>query len=107
MFHASRPGHPRERASSHSRPWERERRLAVRSLVIGTLVAALTTSGVLGSQRGGGQWVSVRPGQSLWAIAVAHYPQTDPRQSIYDIQSANHLATDTIYPGERLLLPTE
>jgi LysM repeat protein len=43
----------------------------------------------------------------LWAIAVAHYPQTDPRQSIYDIQSANHLATDTIYPGERLLLPIE
>ena len=107
MYDASRPGDSRARASSLSRPWERERRLLVRSLIIATLLAGLMTSGVLGSQREGGDWVSVRPGQTLWAIAVAHYPQTDPRQSIYDIQSTNHLVTDTIYPGERLLLPTE
>jgi Tfp pilus assembly protein FimV len=79
----------------------------VRTVALGALLGALMTSGVLGSQRGGGTWITVRPGQTLWAIASAHYPQTDPRQSIYDIQAANHLGTVTIYPGERLLLPTE
>ena len=107
MFYRARETHSGARRSRPRPPWERERRLVVRSLAVGTVLAAMMTSGVLGSQRGGGTWVTVQPGQTLWAIATAHYPQTDPRQSVYDIQAANHLRTANIYPGERLLLPTE
>jgi LysM repeat protein len=47
----------------------------------------------------------VQPGQSLWSIAVQHYPQSDPRAAIAEIESANHLRGAAIVPGERLLLP--
>ena len=89
------------------RPWERERRWTLRVVVLGVAIGCLMTTGVLGSQRDTNSWVTVAPGQSLWAIAVRHYPQTDPRQAVWDIQAANHLGGDYIYPGERLVLPPE
>lgn len=64
------------------------------------------TQVVLGSQGSHGSWVTVEPGQSLWSLASARYTQLDPRQAIMDIQAANHLSGDYIYPGERLLLPS-
>ena len=48
--------------------------------------------------------VTVRPYETLWTIAQAHYGG-DPRDAIYRIQTANHLAGTTIRPGERLVLP--
>ncbi len=95
------------KATTASRPWVRERRVATRLAVLVALIGALMTSGVLGSQRSTGVWVTVRTGQSLWTIAAQHYPETDPRQAILDIQSQNHLRGQFIYPGERLLLPGE
>ncbi len=65
------------------------------------------TQVALGSQGTHGRWVSVGPGQTLWGIASAHYTQMDPRQAIMNIQADNHLAGDYIYPGERLLLPSD
>ncbi len=107
MFHITPRGDSCTRTRGRRPPWQRERRLVVRFLVLAALVGGLMTSGVLGSQRGAGLWVSVAQGQSLWSIASRHYPQTDPRQAVYDIKTANHLQTDYIYPGERLLLPAE
>ncbi len=87
------------------RPWEGERRWVLRAALLVVAIGGLMTTGVLGSQRNAEAWVTVAPGQSLWAIAVSHYPETDPRQAVWDIQAANHLGGEYIYPGERLLLP--
>ena len=46
----------------------------------------------------------VRPYQTLWTIAQAHYGG-DVRDAIYRIEQANHLSGATITPGQRLLLP--
>jgi LysM repeat protein len=46
----------------------------------------------------------VRPHDTLWSIAAKNYGG-DPRQAIWKLQQANHLAGATIVPGERLRLP--
>ena len=48
---------------------------------------------------------TVRAGETLWGIAEAGYPGSDPRQAIYRIEQANHLASATISPGMVLRLP--
>ncbi|HUK95341.1 MAG TPA: LysM peptidoglycan-binding domain-containing protein [Gaiellaceae bacterium] len=47
---------------------------------------------------------TVRPGDTLWSIAAAHYAG-DPRDGVWKIQHENHLGATLIRPGERLLLP--
>jgi LysM repeat protein len=46
----------------------------------------------------------VKPADTLWSIAAAHYAG-DPRQGIWELQQRNHLAGTTLVPGQRLLLP--
>jgi LysM repeat protein len=46
----------------------------------------------------------VKPGDTLWAIAVKHYAG-DPRDAIYRIDRRNHLAGSLLVPGQRLVLP--
>jgi nucleoid-associated protein YgaU len=46
----------------------------------------------------------VRAGDTLWSIAASHYGG-DPRSAIWQIETANHLASDVISPGETLVLP--
>ena len=50
------------------------------------------------------QRYTVKPGDTLWSIAVTHYAG-DPRDGIWKIQHENHLGATLIRPGERLLLP--
>ena len=47
----------------------------------------------------------VRPGDTLWSIAVGHYAG-DPRDAIYRIDRRNHLGGSLIVPGQRLVLPS-
>jgi nucleoid-associated protein YgaU len=47
---------------------------------------------------------TVKPGDTLWSIAVNHYAG-DPRDGIWKIEHRNHLGGAVIQPGERLLLP--
>ena len=47
---------------------------------------------------------TVRPGETLWSIAVAQYGG-DPRKGVYILERRNHLAAATIVPGQRLMLP--
>ena len=102
------PGRPfQRRAPRSARPWVRERKLVVQVVVIVAILGALMTRVVLGGQGNTGTWVTVHPGQSLWGIAAAHYTQTDPRTAIVEIQDANHLHGDLVYPGQRLLLPSD
>jgi LysM repeat protein len=47
----------------------------------------------------------VRPGDTLWSIAVGHYGG-DPRQAVWNIQHRNHLTGTAIQPGQRITLPS-
>ena len=47
----------------------------------------------------------VRPGDTLWSVAQRAYAG-DPRQGVWKLQQRNHLASATIVPGEKLVLPS-
>jgi LysM repeat protein len=49
--------------------------------------------------------VVVQPGDTLWAIAAAHYPADDVRARVADIERANGLRSPVIKVGETLRLP--
>jgi nucleoid-associated protein YgaU len=49
--------------------------------------------------------VVVQPGDTLWAIAAAHYPSDDVRGRVVDIERANGLQGPVIEAGETLRLP--
>ena len=73
-------------------------------LLLGSLIVAVAARQSSGA--GHQQTVIVRPGDTLWSIAVAKYAG-DPREGVWKIQHRNHLANDTIEPGERLVLPAD
>jgi len=54
---------------------------------------------------GPAQHYRVRPGDTLWSIATAHYGG-DPRAAVWRIEHRNHLADAGIAPGQMLLLPS-
>jgi nucleoid-associated protein YgaU len=47
---------------------------------------------------------TVRPGDTLWTIAAAHYGG-DPREAIWEIRHRNGLDGTLIRPGQQLVLP--
>jgi hypothetical protein len=49
--------------------------------------------------------VVVQAGETLWAVAVRAEPNVDPRRVVAEIESANHLRTAAVEPGEQLVLP--
>lgn len=71
--------------------------LAAAALIVG--FAARSSHGA-GPQR---HYV-VRPGDTLWSIAARNYAG-DPREAVWNLEQRNHLATATIVPGEKLVLP--
>jgi len=46
----------------------------------------------------------VRPADTLWSIAAKAYAG-DPRQGVWELEQRNHLRTDTLRPGQKLVLP--
>jgi LysM repeat protein len=46
----------------------------------------------------------VKAYDTLWTIAQSHYGG-DVRNSVWQIQQANHLSGTTLVPGEKLILP--
>jgi len=46
----------------------------------------------------------VRPADTLWSIAAAHYGG-DPRAGVWKLEQRNRLAGTVLRPGERLVLP--
>jgi len=61
--------------------------------------------GAHGSTSAGYATVVVEPGDTLWSIAVEHYPADDVRVRVDDIEQANDLAGPVIQVGQRLRLP--
>jgi LysM repeat protein len=49
--------------------------------------------------------VVVQPGDTLWSIAAEHYPSSDVRARVQDIEIANQLNSPVIEVGETLRLP--
>ncbi len=75
-------------------------------LLILLCVAALAVGYAARGSSGAGprQTYVVRPGDTLWTIATRTYAG-DPRQGVWLLQQRNHLASATITPGEKLVLP--
>jgi LysM repeat protein len=46
----------------------------------------------------------VKPADTLWSIAVAHYAG-DPREGVWKLEQRNHLSGTTVVPGQALVLP--
>jgi LysM domain len=100
---------PRERRTSLE---VRRRRtlLAVMGLLL--LALALPLSGTGGHSHPAGSALAetgrpvaytVRPGDTLWTIAERVDPSADPRPQVARL--AARLGTDTVVPGERIVLP--
>ena len=70
-------------------------------------VAALVVWGVVARASSGAgreQVYVVKPHDTLWSIAVRTYGG-DPRAGVWKIEHRNHLASKTLVPGQRLLVP--
>jgi LysM repeat protein len=76
-----------------------------RIVVIVALLTLAVAWGARGSNGAAGeQTYTVRPGDTLWTIAAAHYGG-DPREGVWRLQDRNHLASPLLRPGETLVLP--
>jgi hypothetical protein len=51
--------------------------------------------------------VTVRPGDTLWAIAVREAPGVDPRETVAAILDLNALESSAVEAGSVLLLPVD
>lgn len=91
----------------------RRGRLLLTALSLLTLVAVavLATGGVpasAGSEPGSAataERVTVRPGDTLWAIALREAPGVDPRQTVDAILDLNALESSAVQAGTVLLVP--
>ena len=75
-------------------------------IILLSALALIVWAMVARASQGAGPTVryTVKPGDTLWSIAVAHYAG-DPRDGIWKIEHRNHLSGAVIQPGQRLLLP--
>ena len=76
-------------------------------LLIAAVTAALTVGGLAArTSHGAGPPRSyvVRPADTLWSIAVRTYAG-DPREGVWELEQRNHLVSDTLRPGQKLVLP--
>ena len=77
----------------------------VKILLITAAVAAVLSLAARGSSGAGpGRTYVVRPYDTLWSIAAAHYGG-DPRAGVWKLERRNHIAGALLRPGERLVLP--
>ena len=96
------------RTRYHSRPMSPRKVVMLRvALVVGVLAFLMVAfiNVAYGGGRTGTDEVVVQPGQSLWSIAQARYPEDDTRSKVGDIIRLNHLGEQPIYAGERLQVP--
>ncbi|HUJ93015.1 MAG TPA: LysM peptidoglycan-binding domain-containing protein [Gaiellaceae bacterium] len=75
-------------------------------LLILLVAAALVVGIVARTSHGAGpeRVYVVKPADTLWTIAARNYGG-DPRGAIWSIEQRNGLRTDTLSPGEKLILP--
>ena len=93
--------YPRRRAGW----WALARRIAVGTAAAGVLFLGLAHA-AQGSPASTYETVTVRPGDTLWAIAAERYPNADVRQKVDEIERGNGLSDPVIHPGQTLKVPT-
>ena len=80
--------------------------VAVAVVVIAWLSATASGAGSAGSASSVGAdapaIVTVHNGDSLWSIATEVAPNRDPRVVVDDLRKRNHLAGDSVTPGQQL-----
>jgi Tfp pilus assembly protein FimV len=87
-----------------------------RLIVVLTMMALLVAAGLVlghGSSQAAGRGsaaatsrtLTVRPGETLWAVAARIAPHSDPRLVVADIESRNHLAGVEVRAGQQLRVP--
>jgi len=74
-------------------------------LIVAVALSFALAKVVLGGGSQADITVVVQPGDTLWAIAAAHYPSDDVRSRVDDIERANSLQGPVIQAGETLRLP--
>lgn len=74
------------------------------ALIVGAALLVWSITARTSQAHGNRQVVTVRPYQTLWTIAAAHYAG-DVRDAVWRIERANHLADADVVPGEKLVLP--
>ena len=76
-------------------------------LLVVAVIAAMAVGLAARSSHGAGpeRTYVVRPADTLWSIAARTYAG-DPRQGVWDLEQRNHLRTDTLRPGQKLVLPS-
>lgn len=79
---------------------------ALLCLTLGPAVASGVLTAFSGAPTTATTTVTVEPGQSLWQVAVATDPGSDPAQVVMRIADANGLTSATaLRPGQRLVVP--
>jgi nucleoid-associated protein YgaU len=67
---------------------------------------ALSGGGVSGAEKPSYEVVTIKSGDTLWAIAREHKPaDKSTRQYIADIRTINDIAPGNIYPGQVIEVP--
>ena len=106
MYVMATPFRPSRRARRPRSPWPARLR---KSAVLAGAVLALSL-GLAKVAEGGAQGpnatVTVQPGDTLWAIAAARYPDSDVRAKVWQIEQVNHLTGTTLQPGETIQVPS-
>lgn len=74
------------------------------ALMVGAALLVWSIAARSSQAHGNRQVVTVRPYQTLWTIAAAHYAG-DVRDAVWRIERANHLAGADIAVGQKLVLP--
>jgi LysM repeat protein len=76
-------------------------------LLVVAVIAAMAVGLAARSSHGAGpeRTYVVRPADTLWSIAARTYAG-DPRQGVWELEQRNHLRTDTLRPGQKLVLPS-
>jgi nucleoid-associated protein YgaU len=76
-------------------------------LLVVAVIAAMAVGLAARTSHGAGpeRTYVVRPADTLWSIAARTYAG-DPRQGVWELERRNHLRTDTLRPGQKLIVPS-
>lgn len=91
----------------HARRWRRIVRNAVLAGLVLVAVGLAAARSVEGSTPPAQQTVVVQRGDTIWSLASRHYPDSDPRSRVDEIERLNHLDGPDLRPGERIQLPAD
>jgi predicted Zn-dependent protease len=82
-------------------------------LVLLLVVLAFTATSVLrtasqaatGPARAATRYITVRPGQTLWQIALTVAPDGNPSDTVDDLRDLNGLGVAPVQAGQQLIVP--